>query len=190
MVPSDVVVRCSSGGSIWLPILTFCVVAFGAIIAYQQWRVARERLRQDYFQQCFQIYYLFHRLIQSVSGIPGGDTAALLKEAETARAEARFLFEASMTPYLDSLFEDAHRISIAPEIYNAEGMYSPETRNRERGEAAAKHMREKIQFAFRIEGLIGAFEPYLRADEWVLKRPTNWLSRPRRKSSRSPSPKD
>jgi|SRR5882724_11442601 len=90
----------------FLPIATFVLSIAVALVAFQQWRVARNKLRLDLFERRYTVYDATRRFVRdSVQDFAHIDQHLIVFNDETSNAE--FLFEADVVNYLEQIRQRA-----------------------------------------------------------------------------------
>src|SRR5690349_14434153 len=97
-----------------MTVQAFFTIVFGlaaTVIAVQQWRAARRKLKIDLFQLRWPIYF------QTVGFLRASGSGEISVEHRNAFietiAKSEFLFDREMHDYLDRLHIDAHKLSRA-----------------------------------------------------------------------------
>jgi hypothetical protein len=90
----------------FLPIATFVLGVAVTIVAWQQWRVARNKLRLDLFDRRYKVYDATRRFVRdSVQDFAHIDQHLIVFNDETSNAE--FLFDADVVNYLEQIRQRA-----------------------------------------------------------------------------------
>ena len=94
-----------------IPLVTAFIAAIVAIIAFLQWKTAREKVLLDLFDKRFAVY----DELRSVIGrfLTGDIDQKGLFEFKTASSRAQFLFGPEVTSFLDERWADLSREMIA-----------------------------------------------------------------------------
>ena len=98
-------------------LLTVLVAIFAVYIAYQQFRLQRERIKLDLFEKRFQVFAASRKLL-SIILIDASLDLKDLFEYRGAVAEATFLFGEDITGYLEEIDKKALRMHSLHEKLN------------------------------------------------------------------------
>jgi len=91
-------------------LVTILVAAFAAYVAYQQFRLGREKFKLDLFEKRFSVFAGTRRLLSRI--LADGDIKLEnFFEFRAAVAEATFLFGTDITVYLDEIDKKALRLN-------------------------------------------------------------------------------
>lgn len=137
-------------------LLTPTVAVLGTLVAFQQWRTARNKLKFDLFQRRLLVYEATQSFLASVFSSGKVTDEALAKYASGV-AEARWLYGSSISTYLN---ENVWRKAIDLQCLHAEleGLPVGEERS-----ANVRSQAELKKFLLSLSKLIDAkFEPFLR----------------------------
>jgi hypothetical protein len=93
--------------------LSVAVVA----IAWQQWRVAENKLRLDLFDRRYKVYDATRKFLTGILA-KANFTLSDLFEFNTATFDAEFLFGADVTEHLDKIRKRAVHLQTAQRIYD------------------------------------------------------------------------
>ena len=88
----------SSGVDFW-KLVTVLIALFAAYVAYQQFRLGREKFKLDLFEKRFQVFAAARRLLSHVLTDANLELTTLF-EYRAGIAEATFLFDDGLTTYL------------------------------------------------------------------------------------------
>lgn len=95
-------------------LVTILVAGFAAYVAYQQFRLGREKFKLDLFEKRFSVFAGTRRLLSQV--LTDGDIKLeYLFEFRAAVAEATFLYESDITSYLDEIDKKALHLNALRE---------------------------------------------------------------------------
>jgi hypothetical protein len=96
----------------FLPVATFFLSVAVGIVAWQQWRVARNKLRLDLFDRRYQVYDATRRFVRvSVQDNAHIDRHLSAFSDETSNAE--FLFDTDVVNYLEKIRQQAQKEGAA-----------------------------------------------------------------------------
>ena len=108
---------------IW-KLLAILLAGFGGYIAYQQFRLGREKFKLDLFDKRFSVFAATRRLL-SIILTEANVSLEQLFEYRASVAEATFLFDSDITDYLDEIDKKAFRfrftreqIEVVPAVEN------------------------------------------------------------------------
>ena len=87
-------------------LLTVLLLGFAAYIAYQQFRLGREKFKLDLFEKRFAVFAATRRLLSIILTEANVSTAQIF-EYRAAVAEATFLFDSDITDYLEEIDKKA-----------------------------------------------------------------------------------
>jgi hypothetical protein len=89
---------------------TFVIAAFAAYIAYQQYRLGREKFKLDLFEKRFSVFAGARRFLTHI--LKDGDLKTLdpVWEYRAAIGEASFLFEEDIVEYLEEIYRRALKL--------------------------------------------------------------------------------
>ena len=97
-------------------LLTLLLAGFGAYLAYQQFRLSREKFKLDLFEKRFSIFS-GTRLFLSHILADGKVELKTIFEYRAAIAEASFLFKPDVTDYLEEIYRRAvHMNALAMKL--------------------------------------------------------------------------
>lgn len=95
-------------------LLAILLAGFGGYIAYQQFRLGREKFKLDLFDKRFSVFAATRRLL-SIILTEANVSLEQLFEYRAAVAEATFLFDSDVTDYLDEVDKKALRFRFTNE---------------------------------------------------------------------------
>lgn len=90
--------------------LTVIVACFGAYMAYQQFRLSREKFKLDLFEKRFSVFAGVRLFLSEVMRDGKTDLKAIF-EYRASIAEASFLFEADVIDHLEEIYKRAVRMN-------------------------------------------------------------------------------
>ena len=90
-------------------LVTILVALFAAYVAYQQFRIGREKFKLNLFEKRFSVFAGARRLLSLVL-TEGNIKLEYLFEFRATVGEATFLFEKDITDYLDEIDRKALRL--------------------------------------------------------------------------------
>ena len=137
-----------------------------AYIAYVQYTVSRESVRESLFEQRFQIFHAYQRLIISAASTSNADPGKLFEAVTAARATATFLLDQSALDYLDELYKRGFALIQFDRLWPTPGMYLS---SEQKAETFSRHRQEAEYFGKEIEVLVKWFGPVLRPKSSVTK---------------------
>ena len=148
-------------GNLWQP-LAIVVAGVVAYISWNQYRIARLRLRLDLFDKRYKVFDGARRMISHVvreAQLP----VTVMQEYWTATTDRRFLFGDDVVEYLEQLDKHASRFHAYNEIIRAGAGTDPAKRS----EAIEIEHRELEWLSDELlkGGLQAKFAPYLRFDD-------------------------
>lgn len=141
----------SVGFDFWKGITVF-LTATTAAVAYQQYDVARNKLKLDLFEKRFKVVEALRLFLSQAHG-KGEINEDDLNTYRIAIFEAPYLFEQDLVDYLQNVWSrgiDLKALTMAP---HKEG----------NGEKWAQHMRE---FSQELKSITDRFSPYMAFGKW------------------------
>jgi hypothetical protein len=140
-------------------LLAFLLAGFGGYIAYQQFRLGREKFKLDLFDKRFSVFAATRKLL-SIILTEANVTLEQLFEYRAAVAEATFLFDSDVTDYLDEIDKQAFRFRST----NEQIRVAPPVKNRD------KFVNENhdllVWLTDQLPMLKVKFSPYLKFHDW------------------------
>jgi hypothetical protein len=95
-------------------LLTVLVASFAAYVAYQQYRVGREKLKLDLFEKRFSVFSATRHILSRISS-EGSMPPEVVFKFRTAVSEASFLFDSDISNYLNEIDKCALRLWVIDE---------------------------------------------------------------------------
>jgi len=108
-------------------LLTAFLACFAAYIAYQQFRLGREKFKLDLFEKRFAVFAATRKLL-SIILTEANLTTAQIFDYRAAVAEATFLFDSDITDFLDEIDKKALRFRFT----NEQIRFAPAVENRDK----------------------------------------------------------
>ncbi len=94
--------------------VTVLLAVGGVYIAYQQFRLGRERLKLDLFEKRFAVFAAVRRFLSAIAA-EGKFQMEQLFEYRRSVAEASFLFESDITTFIEEIDKHALRLWVVKE---------------------------------------------------------------------------
>jgi len=137
-------------------LLTPTIAIFGSIIAYQQWRTARKKLKFDLFEKRFAVYHAARSFIASVM------TSGKAKDEETYKflsgtREAKWLLNDDIANYFD---EDMWKNAVELQTLGAELEGVPVGEERKKNVQRQSEIKKWIVAQYEV--LDDKFSPFLK----------------------------
>lgn len=142
-----------------LAVLTLVVAGAGALIAYNQFRIAEANLRLALFEKRYAVYQATLAFLRTVLGDCGASLQPHI-EFGALTIDAEFLFDEDLMGYLRSInARAAHAAGIS------------RSSDEERARRAAELSADLQWLADQALELPVRFRPYMRFAQWRLQRP-------------------
>jgi uncharacterized coiled-coil protein SlyX len=139
--------------------LTILVGALAAYIAFQQYRINRERFKLDLFEKRFSVFSAVRKLLSIVLRDAKADYTDLF-EYRASTAEATFLFGNDITDYLAEIDKQFLRLHVTEA--SLKGEITPDVMNK----MIAENQQALTWLTDQLPELKERFSPYLRFKVW------------------------
>jgi hypothetical protein len=139
--------------------LTLLVAGGVAYVAFQQYRLSRERFKLDLFEKRFSVFAATRKLL-SIILTEANLSLAQLFDYRAAVAEATFLFDADITNYLDEIDKKALRFHYT----NERMRQTPPVEDRPK--IVDENLEILTWLTDQLPQLKGRFAPYLKFHVW------------------------
>lgn len=91
-------------------LITLLLACFGAYLAYQQFRLGREKFKLDLFEKRFSVFSGVRLFLSEILRDGDTDLNAIFRYRASI-AEASFLFESDVADYLEEIYKRAVRMN-------------------------------------------------------------------------------
>jgi hypothetical protein len=132
-------------------------------IARWQASVAKETVRQSYYDRRFAIFIAFRELLVAI--VDKADVDIELRHANAARAASPFLLNEQLGRYLEELHKEGFRLNAMNKLLASDAGYKASLTPQQLGEEATKLASDKLIFTNRVPELAERFEPFLKPEE-------------------------
>ena len=140
--------------TLFFSIVTLFLSVAVAVIAWQQWRVADNRLRLDLFDRRYKVYDATRKFLATILR-DANFTDSQLFEFYAGTSDAEFLFGADVTEHLEKIRKRAVHLQTAQKIYDPLPV----------GEERSKHVQaahdDLLWLTDQITSISKTFAPYL-----------------------------
>jgi hypothetical protein len=136
------------------PLATFLAACLIAFIAWQQWQVARNKLRLDLFDRRYKTYDATKKFLMAIRA-DGTFSDSQLFEFVIGTSDAEFLFDAPIIKYLTEIRKRALDMRLHQKLYEPLPVGDERSRH-----SQAEHD-ELIWLSEQIETMIKAYTVYL-----------------------------
>lgn len=140
-------------------LLTILLAGFAAYIAFQQFRLGREKFKLDLFEKRFAVFDATRKFLSTIL-TEGHVDMQIVYEYRAGVAEASFLFDSDITEYLDEI--DNKAIDLRALQDRMKGLADDGKRN----EYIDKELAAITWLSDRLVHLKVKFSPYLKFHVW------------------------
>src|SRR5437868_3401142 len=140
--------------TLFFSIVTLFLSVAVAVIAWQQWRVADNRLRLDLFDRRYKVYDATRKFLATILR-EANFTDSQLFEFYAGTSDAEFLFGAKVVDYIGQIRERALHMRTAQQLFE------PLPVGEERSRHVQKHHDDLVWLTEQIEEMSKTFAPYL-----------------------------
>jgi len=142
----------------WKAFTAFISLAV-AYIAYQQFRLGREKMKLDLFEKRFAVFAAVRRFLSAIAA-EGKCSMEQLSEYRRFVAEASFLFESDITTFIDEIDKHALQLWLIKEKDSATPLGEEKVR------LADAWGREMTWLMNQLPELRPKFAPYMKFETW------------------------
>jgi len=132
-------------------------------IARWQASVARETIRQNYYDRRFAIFMAFRELLVAI--VDKADVDVELRNANAARAASPFLLSEQLGRYLEELHKEGFHLNATNKLLALDAGYKATLTPIQLNEEMTKLARDKLILINRVPELAERFEPFLKPEE-------------------------
>jgi len=140
--------------TLFFSIATLFLSVAVVVIAWQQWFVARNKLRLDLFDRRYKVYEATQKFVDSTNNDPA-HVDSYLNDFNAGTSNAEFLFDADVLNYIKLVRMRAVDMRTARVLYETEQDSEERTRNIQKYEADRKWLIEQAT------AMTKTFAPYL-----------------------------
>ena len=100
-------------------VFTFAIAMFVAWIAFQQYQVAKRKLRHELFDRRYEVYESVRKFLSSVATHARVDGDEMVKFLE-GTATAKFLFDSEVSEYIEEIYRNSLKHSMYDKLLKNE----------------------------------------------------------------------